>query len=313
MSLEDYVEAKPEVEERSAGWIVTFADLMALLMCFFVLLLSFSSMDAEKYKRIAETMRNTFGVQAPMRFDASSANGSMEVQATPPPVATAPGPATACPAPEVTSNEPDAAEREAEQHIVDEVAALVGATEHDAVALATALSKEIAAGVLEVETNGRRIVLRVKEHGSFPSGSASLTSDFKPVLRIIRGVLKDTSGEISVEGHTDDVPISTSAFHSNLELSTSRAISVAHGLFEDGALDQRRFTVAGYADSRPLVPNDTSEGRIKNRRVEVVVEQGLGADVKHDLDALRGSDAEGFDRVRTELVRRFNLKPDEVY
>ena len=129
---------------------------------------------------------------------------------------------------------------------------------------------------MEVETNGRRIVLRVKEHGSFPSGTASLTSDFKPVLKIMRGVLKDTKGQIAVEGHTDDVPISTSAFHSNLELSTSRAISVARGLFEDGALNQQRFTVAGYADSRPLVPNDTLEGRVRNRRVEVVIEQGLG-------------------------------------
>ena len=63
MPLEDYIDAKPAVEERAPGWIVTFADLMALLMCFFVLLLSFSSMDAEKYKRIAETMRGTFGVE----------------------------------------------------------------------------------------------------------------------------------------------------------------------------------------------------------------------------------------------------------
>ena len=174
---------------------MTFADLMALLMCFFVLLLSFSSMDVEKYKRIAETMRTTFGVQAPVRFDASSANGSVEVHWTPPSVTAPPGPAASCPVPEIASNEPDAAEREAEQRIVDEVAALVGATERDAVALAMALSKEIAAGVMEVETNGRRIVLRVKEHGSFPSGSASLTNDFKPVLKIIRGVLRDTSGQ----------------------------------------------------------------------------------------------------------------------
>jgi chemotaxis protein MotB len=132
------------------------------------------------------------------------------------------------------------------------------------------------------------------------------------VLKIVRGVLKDTKGQIAVEGHTDDVPITTAEFHSNLELSTSRAISVAHGLFEDGSLDQRRFTVAGYADSRPLVTNSTPEGRVKNRRVEVVVDQGLG-DVKRDLDTLRGNDAEAFGRVRTELMRRFNLKPDEIY
>ena len=311
MALEDYIEPSRRSEEALAGWIVTFADLMALLMCFFVLLLSFSSMDVEKYKRIAETMRSTFGVQAPMHFDASYRQRINRGAIAPP--------STAEPAPlrarrrASARSEPEDTSSEAEQRIVDKVATLVGETEHDAVALATALSKEIAAGVMEVETNGRRIVLRVKEHGSFPSGSASLTSDFKPVLKIMRGVLKDTKGQIAVEGHTDDVPISTSAFHSNLELSTSRAISVARGLFEDGALNQRRFTVAGYADSRPLVPNDTLEGRVKNRRVEVVIEQGLGDDVKHDLDALRSSDAESFDRVRTELMRRFNLKPDEIY
>lgn len=312
MPLEDYIDELPPAEERAPGWIVTFADLMALLMCFFVLLLSFSSMDAEKYRRIAETMRSAFGVHAQMHFDGSSTNGFLKAQVPAEPDADLPNPPAACAAPEPAEAQQPEVDREAEQRIVESVATLVGETEHDAVMLATALSKEIAAGVLEVETNGRRIVLRVKEHGTFASGSASLTKDFKPVLKIIRGVLKDTKGQIAVEGHTDDVPITTAAFHSNLELSTSRAISVARGLFEDGSLDQRRFTVAGYADSRPLVPNNTPEGRVKNRRVEVVIDQGLG-DVEPDLDTLRGNDAEAFDRVRTELMRRFNLKPDEIY
>lgn len=302
----------PPIEERAPGWIVTFADLMALLMCFFVLLLSFSSMDVEKYKRIAETMRGAFGVQAQMHFDSSLTNGFVKAQTPMEPIASPPSTPAACVVPNQADAQAPEVDREAEQHIVDSVATLVGETEHDAVMLATALSKEIAAGVLEVETNGRRIVLRVKEHGTFASGSASLTKDFKPVLKIIRGVLKDAQGQIAVEGHTDDVPITTAAFHSNLELSTSRAISVAHGLFEDGSLDQRRFTVAGYADSRPLVPNNAPEGRVKNRRVEVVIDQGLG-NVKRDLDALRDNDAEAFDRVRTELMRRFNLKPDQIY
>ncbi len=275
MPLEDYMDELPPTEERAPGWIVTFADLMALLMCFFVLLLSFSSMDVEKYQRIAETMRSAFGVKTQMHFDSSAPNGLVKAQAPMEPIAS-PNPPTACATPDpVVAQEPETL-REAEQRIVDSVATLVGETEHDAVMLATALSKEIAAGVLEVETNGRRIILRVKEHGTFASGSASLTKDFKPVLKIIRGVLKDTKGQIAVEGHTDDVPITTVAFLSNLELSTSRAISVAHGLFEDGSLDQRRFTVAGYADSRPLDPNNTPEGRVRNRRVEIVVDQGLG-------------------------------------
>ena len=312
MPLEDYMDELPPIEERAPAWIVTFADLMALLMCFFVLLLSFSSMDVEKYRRIAETMRSAFGVHTQMHFDGSVANGFVQAQSSVEPVSSPPNSPAACAPPDPVEAQLPEVDREAEQHIVDSVKTLVGETERDAVMLATALSKEIAAGVLEVETNGRRIVLRVKEHGTFASGSASLTRDFKPVLKIIRGVLKDTKGQIAVEGHTDDVPIATAAFNSNLELSTSRAISVAHGLFEDGSLDQRRFTVAGYADSRPLAPNNTPEGRVKNRRVDVVIDQGLG-DVKHDLDTLRGNDAEAFDRVRTELMRRFNLKPDEIY
>ena len=91
-----------------------------------------------------------------------------------------------------------------------------------AIKLATALSKEIAAGVLEVETVGRQITVRVKEHGRFPSGSADLSANFKPVLRIIQDVLRKTDGRIVVEGHSDDVPISTTRFCSNWALSSAR-------------------------------------------------------------------------------------------
>lgn len=314
MPHEDFIDPKPDGEERAPTWIVTFADLMALLMCFFVLLLSFSSMDAEKYKRIAASMREAFGVRTQLGADAAvDPNGIVQPQPTASPESPTPEVLCAAPVRNEAQVQREAERSAAEKAIVDQVAGLVGQTQRDAVTLAMALSKEIAAGVLEVETNGRQIVLRVKEHGSFPSGSASLTNDFKPVLKIIRGVLKGTSGRIYVEGHTDDVPVATAQFRSNLELSSSRAISVAQGLLEDGALDQRRFTSTGYADSRPLAPNDTTEGRARNRRIEVVIRQGVGEGVKKDLDALRGSDPEGVERVRTELVGRFNLNPDEIY
>jgi chemotaxis protein MotB len=310
VALEDFLEPNTESEQRTPGWVVTFADLMALLMCFFVLLLSFSSMDVEKYKRIAASMREAFGAHGLLTTDdANLANGFVKAPQVAPSntnVVCAP------PVPDEAEVQREAQRSAAERAIVEKVAGLVGQTEHDAITLATALAKEISAGVLEVETNGRKIVLRVKEHGSFPSGSASLTSDFKPVLKIIRGVLKETKGQIYVEGHTDDVPITTSQFHSNLELSTSRAITVAHGLFEDGALDERRFTVTGYADSHPLVANDTAEGRARNRRIEVVIRQGLDEDTKNDLVELHRTDPERFDRVRTELMGRFNLEPGDV-
>jgi flagellar motor protein MotB len=80
--------------------------------------------------------------------------------------------------------------------VIDEVQDLIGETEQDAIELATALAKEISAGVLEVETKGRDIIVRVKEHGSFPSGSDSLSENFKPVLRIIQDVRTETEGQI---------------------------------------------------------------------------------------------------------------------
>ena len=212
---------------------------------------------------------------------------------------------TPCATPAVDAR---AAERAAARNAaVEKVALLVRQTERDSVALASALSKEIAAGVIEIETNGRTIVLRVKDRGSFESGSASLTSDFKPVVKIIRGALKNTSGTIRVEGHTDDVPTRSSQFGSNLALSSARAVAVAQALFQDGSIEESRFTAIGYAATRPLVPNDSAEARARNRRVEIVIEQGLDAEVKSDLDAIRRNDSEGFQRVRIDLMRRFGV------
>jgi chemotaxis protein MotB len=208
----------------------------------------------------------------------------------------------------VTPVDPRAAERTAARNaVIDKIVELVKQTERDSVALASALSMEIAAGVIEIETNGRTIVLRVKDRGSFESGSAALTSDFKPVLKIVRGALKNTSGMIRVEGHTDDVPVRSVQFASNLALSSARAVAVAQALFQDGSIDESRFTAIGYAATRPLVPNDSAEARARNRRVEIVVEQGLDDDVRRDLDAIRRNDSEGFQRVRIELMRRFGV------
>ncbi|MEZ5560185.1 MAG: flagellar motor protein MotB [Pseudomonadales bacterium] len=309
-----------------AGWLATFADLMSLLMCFFVLLLSFSEMDVLKFKRLAGSMREAFGVQAQLRANDVPKGTSIIAQDF------SPGRPEPTPLNEIWQKTTDEArnsldvacqdmgasnsgERGDAQKmvVVDKVRDLVGETEQDAIELATALSKEIAAGVLEVETRGRQIIIRVKEHGSFPSGSAELSSDFRPVLRIIQDVLKDMDGRIVVEGHSDNVPINTPQYRSNWALSSARAVSVAHGLFGDGRLDQSRFTITGYADTRPLVSNETAAGRARNRRVEIVVQQGLGDDVQQQLEVLRAEDPTTYEAVRRELIDRFELKPEEIF
>ena len=315
-----------EDEGGGDGWIMTFADLMSLLMCFFVLLLSFSEMDVLKFKRLAGSMRQAFGVQRELRANDPPKGTSIIAQEF------SPGRPDPTPLNEIWQKTTDesrlsldvacqdvgnsnAGQRGDAQKIVivDKVKDLVGETEDDAIELATALSREIAAGVLEVETEGRRIIIRVKEHGSFASGSADLTPEFEPVLKIIRGVLRDTEGEIIVQGHSDNVPIRSARFRSNWALSSARAVSVAHGLFDGGVLDQARFTISGYGDTKPLVSNETGAGRARNRRVEIVIRQGIGEDVKEQLEVLKGRDPSLYQEVREELIERFDLSPDEIF
>lgn len=315
------------VPQRKGGaWVVTFADLMSLLMCFFVLLLSFAEMDVLKFKRLAGSMREAFGVQAQFRADEIPKGTSIIAREF------SPGKPEPTPLNEIWQKTMDPTQSSLDvacqdlgssntgesgdaqrMIVVDKVRDLIGETEEDAIELATALAKEIAAGVLEVETRGRQIIVRIKEHGTFESGRADLTPNFRPVLRIMQDVLESTDGRIVVEGHTDDVPISTARFRSNWALSSARAVSVAHGLFGDGRLDQGRFTITGYADTRPLVSNETAEGRARNRRVEIVVHQGLNEDVKQELEVLRSESPATYERVRQELIERFELSPDEVF
>jgi len=146
--------------------------------------------------------------------------------------------------------------------------------EMEAVQFAQALAKEIGDGAIEVETEGSKIIIRVKERGSFDSGSAQLKFDYIPIIEKIRDLLLGISGTVAVEGHSDNIPYNGTRFESNWDLSAARALAVAHELFADPRIEPGRFTVSGKADSRPLVPNDSPENRATNRRVEIVIQKG---------------------------------------
>ncbi|MEQ8692878.1 MAG: OmpA family protein [Pseudomonadales bacterium] len=112
---------------------------------------------------------------------------------------------------------------------------------------------------------------------------------------------------------SDDDPINTARFRSNWALSSARAVSVAHGLFADGELDQERFTITGFAETRPLVSNTTPAGKARNRRVEVVVHQGLDAQVRDELEVLKDEYPALYEGVRQQLIQRFELSPEEIF
>ncbi len=136
------------------------------------------------------------------------------------------------------------------------------------------LSDEISKGLAEVIRDGDNIIVRLAEKGSFRSGDATLRSDFTPLLKKVGGSLSGSKGLISVEGHTDNVPIAFSdRFRTNWDLSAARSAAVADYLLAGGYVEPGRVNVLGFADTKPIDTNDSAAGRAKNRRIEVIVGQ----------------------------------------
>lgn len=140
--------------------------------------------------------------------------------------------------------------------------------------IAQQLEKQIIDGALELESLGQQIIIRIRENGSFPSGSAFLQPQFKPVVQEIAKLLMDVPGEITVSGHTDDFQVSNELYTNNWDLSAKRAVAVASEMQTVKGFDKSRMAVVGRADTRPLVPNVSDEDRKRNRRVEISIMQG---------------------------------------
>ncbi|BFM13322.1 flagellar motor protein MotB [Simiduia litorea] len=311
------------------AYMGTFADLMALLMCFFVLLLSFSEMDAMKFKRLAGSMAQAFGVQNKLNVDDVPKGTSIIAQEF--------SPGTPNPTPineiwqktqditemslEVQCNEEydveqgdQATEAGIKARIREKLEELIQQTENDAVDLAQALQSQIIAGEIEIETQGRKIIIRIREKGSFRSGSADLVGQYADVMEEIRAVLRSKPGKIEVQGHTDNIPIATARFRSNWELSSSRAVSVATELMRGNEINPRRFQVSGFADTKPLVANDSGENRARNRRVEIVIQQGVDSDIdKADLEVLKEEGQDILRDLNLDPEYLFDLDPSEVF
>ncbi len=174
-----------------------------------------------------------------------------------------------------------------DQTVVDAVEEMLKAEAEDqAEELKKALKKEIDEGIVTVEVVDSSVIIRINEKGSFPSGSADLNPGFIDVLDRIAVAISTRPGKVIVAGHTDNRPISTQRFRSNWEVSTARAVTVAHALLTDPTLDPKRFLLEGHADSNPLVPNDTPENRARNRRVELIIKR-VKEEVLEDVSAVK--------------------------
>lgn len=262
--------AEDDISPRGVpAWIVTFGDLMSLLLCFFVLLWSFAEMDSQKFRAIANSLQSSLGTAGGPALEEGGAPVSSGLIEEALPIAI------------ISETEPESEQSSAtDDDVMDlDVAEqlLREKTQQETEALAnmlvTALQKEIVTGKIELLAEGKRITVRIRESGSFPSGQDKIREEFLPVLANIREQLATIEGRITVAGHTDDVIIDTERFPSNWALSAARAVSVAHELMKSAAIGPERVTVSGFADTKPVVPNDSAEHRARNRRVEIILER----------------------------------------
>ena len=349
---------KAKCDAGAPAWVMTFADLMSLLMCFFVLLLSFSEMDVSKYKEMAGSLKDAFGVQrdirikeppkginviarefSPGRPEPTQLNVIRQMTTDDLRINLDLGKERHRPVPTPRADhEPDrekssgtedrdgkprsqsegltsvqreelerakalAAKRleeklraeaqleslqqqnrservDIDRKTLDKLLAARQAAEQQkklndsARLISAALGREIKAGSVDVETAGRKIIIRVREKASFGSGHTELKDGFRPLLGRVAKILKDSEGKIIVAGHTDNVPIYTERFRSNWELSAARAVSVAHAMMDEADIPSQRFLIQGFADTEPVAPNDTAANRARNRRVEIILQQG---------------------------------------
>jgi len=203
---------------------------------------------------------------------------------------------------------------EVKAKIKEKLEQLLEQTQSDAYEIAEALSEQISAGEIDVIAKGREIIIRIREKGSFKSASSELADEFYDVLEEVRAVLAVKIGKVQVQGHTDNIPISTSRYRSNWELSSSRAVSVAHELMKGDEINDRRFEIAGFSDTKPLVANDSRDNRARNRRVEIVIRQGLDNELSDsDIDLLQEQGQDILRELDLDPEYLFNLSPDEIF
>jgi chemotaxis protein MotB len=250
--------------EDGERWLLTYADMITLLLALFVVLYAISSVNVSKFKTLQDSLRDAFNGNVVNGGSSIMETGRSATRETPDaviPNITPPTPQIASPRSRAQAAALAARREQQEfQRIKQQI---------EQYARAHGLGNQVEAVIAR-----RGLVVRLlTDRVLFDSGQAALKAQGMPLLGHVGNLLNiDKIHPILVEGHTDDVPINTAQFRSNWELSTARATEVVRYLIGRGVPD-RRFGASGYADLHPIGPNATDQGRARNRRVEVVLQR----------------------------------------
>ncbi|MGI6703187.1 MAG: OmpA family protein [Clostridia bacterium] len=221
----------------TGSWMTTYSDLVTLLLCFFVLLFSFSVIDAKKFEAIIRSFQGSLGVLDSGKTIDEDLYISQALQSD------------RLMREQLEAESLEWLYRQLDEYIKE-----------------NALEATVVLGVEE-----RGLLIRFRDQVLFDSGKAIIRKDAETIVQSIGEILKQYDRSIRVEGHTDNVPMNTFLYPSNWELSTARAVNVVKFLIEEVGISPVRLSAAGYGEYHPIADNDTAENRQKNRRVDVVI------------------------------------------
>lgn len=222
--IDEYEESPFHESAEKDRYLITYADLITLLLGLFILLYTASNLDIQKYEKMLNAFGNVFGTEVT----------KIKIDAIPEKVISTPL-----------------------DKLKNDITQLIAENDY---------SKSI-----RMQENERGITIHILEDIVFPSGSAELKSTSKLVLKRVADIIKKLPNDIRVEGHTDNVPINSSAFPSNWHLSVARALNTAYYLIKEEGVNPDKVSIVGYAEYKPIESNETPYGRASNRRVDIVI------------------------------------------
>ena len=280
----------PECKKGAPDWMVTFSDLMTLLLTFFVLLLSMATVDKPKFDRTATSLQEAFSglriigkpESVPIEIpEMAPANKKVKVERTDESVMNT----TDVKDKDKEYDSPTQIKENLKQEMQQQLEQQKEEMRSQALKiiekqLQDSLTKEIDTGIAEIEKQQDQILLRFPAEATFRSGSADLNPKMKPTFEKLGRTLRDRNMTYIVTGHTDDDPISTQRYRSNWDLSAARASTIAMELQNYGEIRSKNMEVVGFADGIPIAPNDSPSNKRRNRRIEVFIQPN-----EEDFDA----------------------------
>ena len=246
---------EPEEEGSGYSWMDTYGDLVTLLLCFFVLLFSFSSVDAEKWNQIVNAFTGMGGGAEVAAFNVSTVReepiGGIDSM--------------------INYDNRDSDDDAASSEEVDNTSA-----DELYEKIKTYITENDLVGKVSVYKTEDTILIRFNEIALFNSGEAEILPEGMETIRSMAEIISSNLSLIEavrVEGHTDNVPMHSAEFEDNWDLSTKRATNTLRLILDTGLINAGDIYAAGYAETKPIASNDTAEDRAKNRRVDIILQE----------------------------------------